>query len=189
MADKTSRDLLAELDAARQAVLDDGRPEAVARRRANGLMTARERVAALVDSESFREIGSLVEPHRDNDFNRNLVAPADGIITGTGRIGGRPTAVASHDYTVHGGSSGKAGSQKLDRLLNRAIDHGLPVVYLLEGGGHRIQDGMQSSHFAGASPVFQNMARLSGWVVDRQKVPRLRLSLLFTGRKYCQISP
>jgi len=164
MADRTARDLTADLEAARQAVLDEGRPEAVAKRHGKGLMTARERVAALVDTGSFREIGSLVEPHRDNDFNRDFVAPADGIIVGTGRIDGRSTIVASHDYTVHGGSSGKAGSRKLDRVLNRAIDHGLPVVYLLEGGGHRIQDGMQSSHFAGASPVFQNMARLSGWV-------------------------
>ena len=52
----------------------------------------------------------------------------------------------------------------MDRLIQRSIERGLPLVCLLEGGGHRIQDGMNSAHFAGAGPVFQNIARLSGWV-------------------------
>ena len=164
MNDKSSRDLLAEVEAAKQRISDEARPEAVAKRRQLDALTARERVAALTDDGSFREFGSLVGPHRDNDFNRTIDAPADGIITGTAQIDGRTVNIAAHDYTVLGGSSGKAGGRKLERLIHRSIDHGLPVVYLLEGGGHRIQDGMNAAHFAGASPIFQNMARLSGWV-------------------------
>jgi acetyl-CoA carboxylase carboxyltransferase component len=164
MTDKTSRELLSDVDEARRRVMDEARPEAVAKRRELRAMTARERIAALSDLDSFQEFGSLVGPHRDNDFNRAIDAPADGIITGTGRIDGRAVNIAAHDYTVLGGSSGKAGGRKLERLIHRSIDRGLPIVYLLEGGGHRIQDGMNAAHFAGASPVFQNMTRLSGWV-------------------------
>ena len=164
MTDPNSRDLLRQIEDARRAVLDEGRSEAVAKRRAFDMMTARERVAALVDDGRLSEFGSLVEPYRDNELNRDLAAPADGIITGTGRIDGRYVNVVAHDYTVYGGSSGKVGGFKLARAVTRSIDRGMPLVMLLEGGGHRIQDGMNAAHFAGASPVFQNMARTSGWI-------------------------
>ena len=159
-----SRDLLKQIEEARHAVLDEGRPDAVEKRRKFDMLTARERVAALVDDGKLTEFGSLVQPHRDNELNKDLVAPADGIITGTGTIDGRHVNVVSHDYTVHGGSSGKVGGLKLARAVTRSIERGMPLVMLLEGGGHRIQDGMNAAHFAGASPVFQNMARTSGWI-------------------------
>lgn len=159
-----SRELLRQIEEMRNTVMDEGRPEAVAKRRSFEMLTARERVAALVDDSKLSEFGSLVEPHRDNELNRDLVAPADGIITGTCKIGGRSVNIISHDYTVHGGSSGKVGGLKLARAVTRSIERGMPLVMLLEGGGHRIQDGMNAAHFAGASPVFQNMARTSGWI-------------------------
>lgn len=164
MSEKTMQDLLDEVDAAHAAVSDRGRPDAVDKRRAHNQMTARERIAALVDQGSFNEIGALVQPLRDNRFNAGVSAPADGIITGSATIGGRPVNIAAHDYTVLGGSSGKVGGRKLNQLLERSADHGLPLVLLLEGGGHRIQDGMNAAHFAGAGPVFQLIAHLSGWV-------------------------
>ncbi|MDP6270739.1 MAG: carboxyl transferase domain-containing protein, partial [Alphaproteobacteria bacterium] len=164
MSEPSSRDLLEKIEAARAQVMDEARPEAVAKRRSQGLATARERIAGLVDAGSFREIGSLVEPDRDNELNRDLVAPADGAITGRGMLEGREACLVAHDYTVHGGSVGGAGDRKMRRLLYWAADRGLPLVMLLEGGGHRIQDGMNSAHFAAASPVFNDLARLSGWV-------------------------
>ncbi len=164
MSETGSRDLLSKIEAARRKVLDEGRPDAVAKRRSFEMMTARERVAVLADESSFREFGSLVEPHRDNELNRDLDAPADGIITGTGKIEGRYANIVAHDYTVYGGSSGKVGGLKLARAVQRSIDRGMPLVMLLEGGGHRIQDGKNAAHFAGASPVFQNMAGTSGWI-------------------------
>ena len=164
MSEPSSRDELEKVETARAEVMDEARPEAVAKRREQGLGTARERIAALVDDGSFREIGALVEPDRDNELNRDLVAPADGAITGTAMLEGREACVVTHDYTVYGGSIGGAGDRKMRRLLYWAADRGLPLVMLLEGGGHRIQDGMNSAHFAAASPVFNDLARLSGWV-------------------------
>ncbi|MDP6872655.1 MAG: carboxyl transferase domain-containing protein, partial [Alphaproteobacteria bacterium] len=97
-------------------------------------------------------------------FNKDLDAPADGIIIGSGLIDGRPAAVMSHDYTVLGGSTGRHGSYKANRAIIKSMDDGIPLVALLEGGGHRIQDGQDSRHFAAGSPVFQHFARNSGWV-------------------------
>ncbi|MDE0812445.1 MAG: acyl-CoA carboxylase [Alphaproteobacteria bacterium] len=164
MTKSSMPDLLSQVAAARQEVLDEGRPDAVKKRRDRNLPTARERVKSLLDSDSFQELGALVQPERGNEFSRDLQAPADGIVTGTGRIDGRAVNVAAHDYTVQGGSSGMIGRRKLDRLMERSLDRGLPLVMMLEGGGHRIQDGMSSAHFAGAGPVFQTMSRMSGWV-------------------------
>lgn len=164
MTEKSMQELLGEVAAAHEAISDAGRPDAVDKRRNHNQMTARERIAALVDDGSFNEIGALVQPLRDNRFNAGVSAPADGIVTGSATIEGRPVNLAAHDYTVLGGSSGKVGGRKLDMLLQRSAEHGLPLVLLLEGGGHRIQDGMNAAHFAGAGPVFQNIAHLSGWV-------------------------
>jgi propionyl-CoA carboxylase beta chain len=164
MSDDSSHDLLNKVQSARTEISDEGRPEAVRKRRERGLATARERIAELVDADSFREIGALVQPERGNSLNRELVAPADGAITGTGMINQREVCVLSQDYTVHGGSIGTVADRKMARLIHRATDRGLPMVMLLEGGGHRIQDGMNAAHFAAASPVFNYIARLSGWV-------------------------
>lgn len=162
--DDSGRALLTGINAARAAVLDAGRAEAVARQHAHGKYTARERITHLVDGGSFQEVGSLVEPLRDTGFNKDLVAPADGVITGTGLIGGRPVSIMSHDYTVLGGSTGSHGAAKGNKAITTATDNGMPLLGLLEGGGHRIQDGQDSRHFAAANPVFQLFARNSGWV-------------------------
>ncbi|MBT5190925.1 MAG: acyl-CoA carboxylase [Rhodospirillaceae bacterium] len=158
------RALLDKIEAARAAVLDEGRPEAVARQHDHGKYTARERITKICDDGSFQEVGSLVEPLRDTGFNKGLVAPADGLVTGTGLIDGRPVSVMSHDYTVLGGSTGSHGAAKGNRAITIATDNGMPLVGLLEGGGHRIQDGQDSRHFASANAVFQMFARNCGWV-------------------------
>ncbi|MDP6688034.1 MAG: carboxyl transferase domain-containing protein [Alphaproteobacteria bacterium] len=155
---------LREIEDARRKVLDEGRPDAVARQHKYGKYSARERITKLCDVDSFHEYGSLVEPLRDTGFNKDLDAPADGIIIGSGLIDGRPAAVMSHDYTVLGGSTGRHGSYKANRAIIKSMDDGIPLVALLEGGGHRIQDGQDSRHFAAGSPVFQHFARNSGWV-------------------------
>jgi propionyl-CoA carboxylase beta chain len=135
MTEKTSRDLLAEIEQAKLAVSDHGRPEAVEKRHSRDLMTARERIAVLVDDDSFVEMGSLVQPERNNDLNKDLNAPADGVVTGTAKIAGRAVNVASFDYTVYGGSMGKVGSIKNNRLVQRSVDHGMPMVTAMMGQG------------------------------------------------------
>jgi propionyl-CoA carboxylase beta chain len=155
----TSRDLLERVDTARASLTDEQRPEAVAKRRALGALTARERIDYLLDDGSFRETGGLVQPDRSNSLSENLQAPADGAVMGVGRIEGRAVQVLAQDYTVLGGSIGTVADRKMGRLIDRAVDGGQPLVMLLEGGGHRIQDGMNAAHFAAASPVFNNLAR------------------------------
>jgi acetyl-CoA carboxylase carboxyltransferase component len=162
--DITSHDLLAQVVKARDGLTDEQRPEAVAKRRAQEALTARERIDILLDVDSFRETGGLVQPDRSNSLSQNLQAPADGAVMGSGMLGGRPIQVLSQDYTVLGGSIGTVADRKMGRLIDRAVDGGQPLVMLLEGGGHRIQDGMNAAHFAAASPVFNNLARTSGWV-------------------------
>jgi acetyl-CoA carboxylase carboxyltransferase component len=161
---RTSRDLLKEMEEARRAALDEGRPAAVEQRHKKDRKTARERIDHLVDEGTFSEFGSLVQPLRSGRHNADLVAPADGIICGNAKIDGRPVMLYVNDFTVQGGSMGRHGMLKHGRLLERATLHGLPLVYLLEGGGHRIQDGLDARFFAAGSATFLGLARLSGWV-------------------------
>ncbi|MEQ8347714.1 MAG: carboxyl transferase domain-containing protein [Sneathiellaceae bacterium] len=158
----TMDDLLRDLADARLAVSDAGRPDAVARQRKRGKLTARERIARLADPQSFREMGSLVRPLQHD--GTALEAPADGLITGTARIDGRPVMLCVSDYTTLGGSIGHVGRQKMLRAMRRAGDTGMPFVMLHDGGGHRIQDGQDSRTFAQGTPVFDLFAELSGWV-------------------------
>ena len=157
-------ELIAELERARDGILDSGRSEAVARQHARGKYTARERIAMLCDPGSFREYGGLVKAVEDNPYNQNIDAPADGIVTGTGTIDGMPVTVAANDYTVLGGSLGTIGMHKFIHSAQRAGDAGMPYIMLQEGGGHRIQDGLDSRHFAMGFSLWNVMAKMSGWV-------------------------
>lgn len=157
-------DLVAALTAARAALSDEVRAAAVARQHAAGKLSARERITKLADANSFQEIGGLIEPKRDTFDTEGLVAPADGVVTGYARIDGRPVCLASFDYTVLGGSNGRIGGHKIEHLAQQALEHGYPYIMLLDGGGHRIQEGLDSRHFAEGSTSFQAMALLSGWV-------------------------
>jgi propionyl-CoA carboxylase beta chain len=69
-------------------------------------------------------------------------------VTGSARIDDRPVALAAFDFTVAGGSNGTSGSLKMHRLVALARDEGVPLVMLLDGGGHRLQEGLDSWHFA-----------------------------------------
>jgi acetyl-CoA carboxylase carboxyltransferase component len=151
-------EIVAEL---RRLVSDEARPEAVERAHSRGRMTVRERVALLCDEGTFNEYGSFAHP---DDFATLDQAPADGLVTGTALVGGRPVALAASDWTVAGGSDGKLGIQKLARIAELALRRGLPLVMLLEGGGHRITEGLDSRTFGhGGVEGFEYLARLSGW--------------------------
>lgn len=156
---------LAEVEAARALRTDAARPEAVARQHALGKLTARERIAALLDDGAvFEELGALVEPGRHTMDTEELQAPGDGVVTGLGQVLGRITAIAAFDFTILGGSNGEHGEWKMLRLLDLCARHGHPLVMLLDGGGHRIQEGLDSRHFARGSTLFQKFCDLSGWV-------------------------
>ena len=148
----------------RNALTDAARSRAITRQHALGKLSARERIALLVDPGSFHEIGALVEPKRDTFDTESLQAPFDGVITGHARIDGRPVCLCAFDFTVLGGSNGRIGETKVERLAQHALEHGCPFVMLLDGGGHRIQEGLDSRHFAQGSRYFQTAVALSGWV-------------------------
>jgi propionyl-CoA carboxylase beta chain len=154
---------LAELGRLRLRVADDGRPDAVERQHRLGKLTARERITRLVDDGSFQEFGSLVDA-AESTPGQYVVAPADGVVTGIGDIDGRPAVLMSFDFTVFGGSNGTTGGLKVAQCCERSAQSGLPLLMLLDGGGHRIQEGLDSRHFAHGFAVFQQMVDLSGYV-------------------------
>ncbi len=172
----TIDELLARVDAARALGGDRARTKATERSHAAGRMTCRERVAALVDPGSFREMGALANPTRDNPFIADLDAPGDGHVCGTARIDGQPVAIVAIDGSVAGGSMGTIGSHKATRLMDLANNGGYPLVMIVEGGGHRIQEGLDARSFAvgGAWRIgdwLDGMERLSGWVPTVTIVP------------------
>lgn len=156
-------ELVAELHR-RRAVLTDGeRSDAVEHQHRLGKLSARERIGLLVDENEFREFGALVGAARGASGPQRLDAPADGVVTGVGMLDGRPAAIMSFDYTVFGGSNGVAGGLKVMRCIEIAVRDGIPLVMLLDGGGHRIQEGLDSHHFAMGFEIFQEMVDASGY--------------------------
>jgi methylmalonyl-CoA decarboxylase subunit alpha len=146
-------------------VLDDARPDAVALQHSRGKLTARERIAELVDPDSLLEYGSLATADEGYEHLAGVESPADGVVTTIGAVNGRTTAIIASDFTVLGGSIGHAGLAKMVRMTELALDQGLPLVMLLDGGGHRIQEGLDSRSFAFGGPgTFPSQVLMSGWV-------------------------
>jgi acetyl-CoA carboxylase carboxyltransferase component len=128
----------------RQSLLhDSARPQAMAKRHATGLRSARENIDDLLDKDSFTEYGGFaVAAQRSRRTLDDLQhhTPADGLVCGTGLVQGRPTAVLAYDYTVLAGTQGAFNHRKSDRLLDLAERQRLPVVWFAEGGGGRPGD-------------------------------------------------
>ncbi len=165
---------LQEVLARHALTLDAARPEAVAKRHALGLRTARENVNDLVDAGSFIEYGALAYAAQTSrrtldDLVKNT--PADGMVTGIGSVNGAlfgaevsRCVVMAYDATVLAGTQGQRNHAKTDRLLGVALQQKLPVVLFAEGGGGRPGD-TDSTTVAGLHvPSFASYARLSGQV-------------------------
>ena len=146
---------------------DAQRPEAVAKRHATGLRTARENIADLCDPDSFVEYGALAVAAQSrrrsaDDLMRNT--PADGMVTGIGCIHGQRVVVMAYDFTVLAGTQGMRNHQKTDRMLGVALQNKLPVVLFAEGGGGRPGD-VDVAIVAGLNlATFASFARLNGQV-------------------------
>ena len=158
---------LQKLQARLAFTLDAARPEAVAKRHATGLRTARENIADLCDPESFVEYGALAVAAQSrrrsaDDLMRNT--PADGMVTGIGCIHGQRVVVMAYDFTVLAGTQGMRNHQKTDRMLGVALQNKLPVVLFAEGGGGRPGD-VDVAIVAGLNlATFASFARLNGQV-------------------------
>ncbi len=158
---------LARVQARHAFTLDAQRPEAVAKRHALGLRTARENLADLCDPGSFSEYGALAVAAQSqrrslDDLVRNT--PADGMVCGTATINGAACVVMAYDATVLAGTQGMRNHQKTDRMLGLALQNRLPVVLLAEGGGGRPGD-VDMPIVAGLHvATFASFARLNGQV-------------------------
>jgi len=135
---------LARLREMREKALAGGGPRRIDEQHKRGKMTARERLALLLDEGSFQEIGALAT-HNCSDFGMAAQRyPGDGVVAGFGKINGRRVAVFAHDFTVLGGSLSVVQSQKICRVHDLAMESGIPLIGLNDSGGARIQEGVRS---------------------------------------------
>jgi acetyl-CoA carboxylase carboxyltransferase component len=147
--------------AARDLAYDAARPEAVAARHAAGHLTARERIAALCDPDSFVEFGVQAQA-RPDQFD----APADGLVAGVARVADQPVVVASYDYTVYNGTQSELNLNKIERLTGIALEHPWPFICFADGEGLRPPDAqMEFQALGGRSSIglLDGLNELSGW--------------------------
>src|SRR5271166_1060655 len=153
---------LEDLRRRHEAVLVGGGADKLAERRKKGLMTARDRLDALFQEDTFQELGAHVR-HSGRFFGmENKVLPADGVVVGTGYVGGRVVAAFSQDFTVVGGSLGKMHAKKIVALMQQAAKLGAPIVAFKDSAGARIQEGVDA--LSGYGDVFYMNVLLSGVV-------------------------
>ena len=120
---------------------------------AKGKLTARERLALLLDEGSFEEYDMFMH-HRCTNFGMEKShADGDGVVTGCGTIDGRLVYVFAQDFTVNGGSLSKTMSEKICKVMDMAVRNGAPVIGLNDSGGARIQEGIDS--LAGFGEIFE----------------------------------
>ncbi len=131
------------IDLKEQAKLGGG-PKRIEAQHARGKMTARERLHLLLDEGSFEELDQLVV-HRATEFGLDKQRYlGDAVVTGHGKIEGRPVYVFSQDFTVFGGSLSEAMGEKMAKVMDLALRNGAPVIGLNDSGGARIQEGVAS---------------------------------------------
>lgn len=154
------KERIEELEEARAKARIGGGVAKNAEQHSRGKMTARERIEALVDPESFVEIDRLVL-HQTRDFgmmDKRILG--DGVVTGYGKINGRQVYLFSHDFTVFGGSLGDMFAKKVTKIMDMALKTGCPVIGLNDSGGARIQEGVVS--LGGYAEIFFRNVLASG---------------------------
>jgi propionyl-CoA carboxylase beta chain len=156
------QDRFEELHRRNEAAELGGGVERIERQHKTGKKTARERLELLLDKGSFAEVDRLVV-HQSQDFGMEAQRiPGDGVVTGSGRIHGRPLFVFAQDFTVFGGSLSEAYARKICKIMDLAMKTGVPVIGLNDSGGARIQEGVVS--LAGYADIFLRNTLASGVV-------------------------
>jgi Acetyl-CoA carboxylase, carboxyltransferase component (subunits alpha and beta) len=141
-----------ELQDKRKKALLGGGEQAIEKQKALGKRTARERIMALLDVNSFNEYDLFVE-HDARDFDMAKKSlPSDGVIIGSGTIYGAPVAIFAQDFTVAGGSLGLMHSRKITKIMDHALKMRMPLIGINDSGGARIQEGVNS--LAGYGEIF-----------------------------------
>ncbi|MFA8438859.1 acyl-CoA carboxylase subunit beta [Pueribacillus sp. YX66] len=137
-----------------------GGDERIEKQHERGKLTARERIDLLLDKGTFVELNPFIE-HRCQDFGMNeMDAPGEGVVTGYGKIDGRPVYVFAQDFTVFGGALGEMHARKIANVMDLAAQNGAPFIGLNDSGGARIQEGVVS--LDGYGHIFYRNAIYSG---------------------------
>jgi len=155
------RPLVEDLHARREHAKLGGGAEKIERQHAADKLTARERLDLLIDAGSFTELGIHARPHFSQKAMEGKDAPADGVVTGYGKVDGRMVAVCAYDFTVMAGSMGMSGELKVTRLRELALQKRIPFIWLLDSAGARIQEAA-GSLFAGSGFLFREEVVMSG---------------------------
>ncbi|HWO87810.1 MAG TPA: acyl-CoA carboxylase subunit beta [Gemmatimonadales bacterium] len=151
---------LRRLEQLAEKALQGGGAERIAAQHRKGKLTARERLDLLLDPGSFVELDRFVV-HRSSDFGLDEQRiPGDGVVTGYGTIDGREVCVFSQDFTVFGGSLSEAHAEKICKVMDLALQNGVPVIGLNDSGGARIQEGVAS--LGGYAEIFLRNTLASG---------------------------
>jgi propionyl-CoA carboxylase beta chain len=156
----TTAGKIEDLRARVEEAVHAGSARAVEKQHAKGKMTARERISALVDEDSFTEIDEFAR-HRSTKFGMENNRPyGDGVVIGTATVDGRPIALYSQDFTIMGGSLGEVHAEKIVKIAEFALKSGIPLIGINDSGGARIQEGVAS--LGGYGKIFRLNTRSSG---------------------------
>ena len=143
-----------------RAVMAMGGEKALEKRRESGKLNARERLDTLFDKGSFRELDMFVT-HRCSNFGmENVDIPADGVVTGHGRVAGRIVFAYAQDFTSRAGSLGEMQAKKICKVMDMALKAGAPVIGMNDSGGARIQEGIDA--LSGYGEIFFRNSAASG---------------------------
>lgn len=137
-----------------------GGEKRIAKQHSSGKLTARERIALLLDDGSFIEFDKFVKHRCDNFGMEKKEMPADAVVTGVGTINGKKVAVFSQDFTVMGGSLGEMHAKKIMKMQDLAIKTGIPIIGINDSGGARIQEAVDA--LFGYGGIFYRNTRASG---------------------------
>ncbi len=151
-----------ELRERRRKIINAGGEDKIKARHEKGLLTARERLEALFQPETFQETGMHIRHCGQHFGSADKELPADAVITGTGYVNGQLIAAVSQDFTVAGGTLGKMHAAKIVDVMKFAMKTGVPVVAFKDSGGARIHEGVDS--LSGYGQVFYHNVLLSGVV-------------------------
>lgn len=165
-------DAVVDLEQRKAKAREMGGAQRVERQRGRNKLDARARVTALFDPGTFEELGGLAYAGGalPDEEPADKPSPADGVITGIGEVHGRPVAAAIYDFTVFGGSIGEVGERKVTRLRDLALKNRLPIVWLVDSAGARLDAGSEGvdprrlAQFADTGYLFREQVVLSGVV-------------------------
>ena len=154
------KETVGDLFKKRKKMEEGGGEKAIEKQKSMGKMTARQRILSLLDEDTFQEYDLFIS-HDAKDFGMDKKElPGDGVITGTGKISGKPICIYAQDFTVAGGSLGYMHAKKITKIMDHAIKMRVPLIGINDSGGARVQEGVNS--LAGYGDIFYRNTKASG---------------------------